>query len=432
MDETRLREQLDRLAGDAGVPDLDDRRVLGRARRRRALTGGLTALLVVAVGAAGFLGVRSVLDRPPTTLGQDPGPTDPPGVTAEGFPGLWPESDPESLAAAQTAADDGHSPLRTTAEGTAGMFATDLLGWQPDYVVVDGVETGSFGTLVRLRNPGVAPVVPTVEVTLRQLGTTGPTGVWTVVAVASPILESIRFEPGDGGTIHVSGRLALGYGQPQAVAASLLDGNSASAEAGLGRIEVTDGAFAFDLRVPPAPSGRATLLVRVPGEGGATLGAAALAVPAPVGEPAPAIHLEGAPPDVAVTAQRLLDAVLAHDLDALAELIDPNTFVHDFDDGSDPIPGWREDPTVLDVIPGVLRLPFVVQDIEGYGTFYVWPYLMKEGALDDVTEQERADLHSLGFSDAEIERMREFGSYIGPRLAIDADGLWRNYVTGGD
>jgi hypothetical protein len=57
---------------------------------------------------------------------------------------------------------------------------------------------------------------------------------------------------------------------------------------------------------------------------------------------------------------------------------------------------------------------------------------MEEGALDDVTEQERADLHSLGFSDAEIEQMREFGSYIGPRLAIDADGLWRNYVTGGD
>jgi hypothetical protein len=87
---------------------------------------------------------------------------------------------------------------------------------------------------------------------------------------------------------------------------------------------------------------------------------------------------------------------------------------------------------VLDAIPGVLRLPFVIQEIEGYGFFYSWPYLMKEGSLEEVSEQERADLHSLGFSDAEIEQMREFGAYIGPRLAIDAQGVWRNYVTGGD
>jgi hypothetical protein len=429
MDETRLREQLDRLAGDAGLPDLDDRRVLGRVRRRRALTAGVTTLLVIVVGIAGFVGVRSVLDRSPSTLGQDPSPV-PPGVTTEGFPGLWPETDAESLAAAQAAADDGHQPLRTSAEGTARMFTTNLLGWRDEDVVVDAVETGEFGTLVRMRNPDIAPVVPPVEVTLRQLGQTGPGGVWSVVGAASPVVSAMEFDPGVGSAIRVAGEIAPGYGLPQTVEAVLLDGPVPDAD--VLQFPVADRRFEFEVPVTPTATGQATLLVRVPSEGGGVLGAAAVAVLTPIGEPEPPIYLEGAPPDVAVTAQRLLDGVLAHDLDALAELIDPNTFVHNFDDGSDPIPGWREDPTVLDAIPGVLRLPFVVQEIEGYGTFYVWPYLVTEGSLDEVTDQERADLHSLGFSDAEIEQMREFGSYIGPRLAIDADGLWRNYVTGGD
>jgi hypothetical protein len=430
MDETKLRDQLDRLASEAVPPDPAGRRTLARARRRRTLAAGATSLIVLAAVVAGFAGIRSVLDEP-VTVGQDPTPTTAPTDAIEGFPGLWPETDAEALAVAQASVDDGHSPLRTTAEGTATMFVTDLLGWFAQSVVVDAVETGSFGTLVRLRNPGLAPVVPPVEVTVRQLGETGSNGVWTVVAVTSPIVDAIQLDPGDGSAIHVSGQLALGYGQPTAVEALLLDG--ATADPGIGgRFEVSGRRFGFDLPVKPTQAGRATLLLRVPGEGGAPLGAVAIAVQTPVEEPDPAIHLEGAPPDVAVTAQRLLDGVRAHDVDALAELIDPDTFVYNFDDGSDPIPLWREDPSVLDAIPDVLRLPFVIREVEGDDFFYVWPYLMKDGALDEVSEQERSDLHALGFSDAEIEQMLELGGYLGPRLAIDADGVWRYYVAGGD
>ena len=39
------------------------------------------------------------------------------------------------------------------------------------------------------------------------------------------------------------------------------------------------------------------------------------------------------------------------------ELLDPNTFVYNFDDGSDPIPAWRQDPSVLDLMVAVLELP---------------------------------------------------------------------------
>src|SRR3546814_5592042 len=46
------------------------------------------------------------------------------------FEGLWPETNAEALAGTQVAVDEGHQPLRTTADGTASLLATDLLGWE--------------------------------------------------------------------------------------------------------------------------------------------------------------------------------------------------------------------------------------------------------------------------------------------------------------
>jgi hypothetical protein len=151
------------------------------------------------------------------------------------------------------------------------------------------------------------------------------------------------------------------------------------------------------------------------------------------GEP-PVTGSDGAvvPDAVEATRTAIIAAIEARDLEALAPLIDPNTFVYNFDDGSDPLPLWREDPSVLDVVPALLRMPFVVKEIEGYGTFYVWPYLV-DADLTELTARERADLAALGIDEAELAQMLEhFGGYAGPRTAIDADGLWRNFVVGGD
>jgi hypothetical protein len=116
----------------------------------------------------------------------------------------------------------------------------------------------------------------------------------------------------------------------------------------------------------------------------------------------------------------------------LKSLLDPNTFVHNADDGSNPIPGWRDDPTVLDAIPAILTLPPAAPlEIEGYGTLYLWPYLV-DSDFANLTGRERQDLASLGFSDRDIDMMVEQDHYLGPRLAIDADGVWRNYITGGE
>jgi hypothetical protein len=155
-----------------------------------------------------------------------------------------------------------------------------------------------------------------------------------------------------------------------------------------------------------------------------------------VSEPSPVtpppVNVTGVPPATAETAEQIYAGVLNLDFELLASLLDPNTFAHNADDGSNPIPGWRENPTILDAIPAILAMPPTAPlEIEGYGTLYLWPYLV-DSDLSNLSAQEREDLASLGFSDRDIEIMVEQDHYLGPRLAIDADGLWRNYITGGE
>jgi hypothetical protein len=168
---------------------------------------------------------------------------------------------------------------------------------------------------------------------------------------------------------------------------------------------------------------------------GASLGAVMVAVPTPVGDPEPpeGPNLEGVPPDVAVTAQLIHDAALAGDVGALAPLLDPNTFAYNFDDGSDPIPAWRADPSVLDPMAAVLELPAAEpRKIQGYGTLTIWPYLI-DTDFDALTEHERDDLEALGYSENDIQLMIDGGfGYQGPRLAIDQSGLWRSFTTMGE
>jgi hypothetical protein len=157
---------------------------------------------------------------------------------------------------------------------------------------------------------------------------------------------------------------------------------------------------------------------------------------ASVSDPSPVIptppNVTGVPPATAETAQQIYAGVLNLDFELLGSLLDPMTFVHNASDGGNPIPEWREDPTVLDGIPMILTLPpSEPRFIEGYGTFYLWPYLV-DSDFSNLTEQEREDLAMLGFSERDIEIMVERNFYLGPRLAIDENGLWRNYVTGGD
>jgi hypothetical protein len=155
--------------------------------------------------------------------------------------------------------------------------------------------------------------------------------------------------------------------------------------------------------------------------------------PSPTPSPIePAVDVTGVPDETAETALAIHEGVLTLDFDLLESLLDPMIFVYNLDDGSNPIPEWRRDPTALDTIPAILALPPTgAVDAGEFGTLYIWPYLVHSD-MSALTDQERADLASLGLSEEEIDDMIRAGQYLGPRLAIDATGLWRNYVLGGD
>jgi hypothetical protein len=328
LDETEVRARLSDLAGGVDLRPPLERPTIRRARRRRAANAAMTALVVVALLGGSYAGMRAVLGGRGTTIGVEPSATPTPipsptpttsPTTEPAFVGVWPETDAEALAEAQRAADEAHQPMRTDAAGTATLFATNLLNWPLESVVVVGTGVEGDTTVVEIRNDAFDEGRSPVVVYLRQLGDAGPGGVWSVVI----------------------------------------------------------------------------------------------------------------PPDVAETAARIHEAALARDFDALAALMDPNIFVYNLDDGSDPIPAWREDPSILDTIALVLELPSVAIDVEGMGRFHIWPYLA-HAELSDPTPDQLRDLERLGIDAGELRDMVDFGAYIGPRLAIDQTGLWRNFVQGGD
>jgi hypothetical protein len=432
MMDTRLPNLLHDLASEMPV-DVEGSapRTLRKARGRRVVAAvgagvAVAALVVVSVSALRLPAGPTV----PAVTGPSPEP--------KAFEGLWPETDAESLAVTQAAVDEGHQPLRTTPQGTATLFATNLLGWQFNDPLCEFDVRGDEAEVV-LCNPMFGDDVGVIVVDLRQLGATGSNGAWSVVAVSKP---PVRYPPAieldqltqvATGVIHVSGRVYALYEGAPALEAHVFDGPALEPSLGSARYELTDRTFGFDVEVSATPDGRATLLLTMPDAVGESLGAVLVSVETPVGEISQAVDVTGVPPDVAATAQRIYDGALTHDVDALAQLLDPNTFVFNLDDGSDPTPAWRDDPSVLDLAVAVLRLPAAApRHIEGYGTFYIWPYLV-DSDFGALTQQERADLAALGYTDEQIDLMIEGGNgYQGPRLAVDADGLWRNFITVGE
>lgn len=429
--DTRLRNLLHDLATEMPVDvEAAAPRTLRRARGRRILTAGagvaiVAALVVVSVSALRFGGESN---STPAVTGPNPQPA--------GFDALWPETDAETLAVTQAAIRDGHDALRTTPDGTASLLAVNLLGWRMSDVQIESTAVDDDEASVAIRNRVFGDNVPAITVELRQLRTTGPNGAWSVVGVSTPLIELDPVRSSDPeGTIRTSGRVTEIFDGAPVLEVHLLDGPAIDPALGGGfSVALTDPTVELRFEVSATPDGRASLLLTMPDATGASLGALMTSVQTPTGDrPSTGVDVTGVPPDVAVTAQGIYDGARALDFDALAQLLDPNTFVHDFDDGSDPIPAWRADPAELDIMTSILELPPTSRDIgEGYGTFYFWPYLVNSD-FDALTERERADLASLGYTEEDIQLMIDGGhGYQGPRLAIDETGLWRNFITVGE
>jgi hypothetical protein len=436
--DTRLRTLLHDLVTEMPV-DIEGTapKTLRRARGRRVLTAGAGAAIAVALVVVVSMSALRFADQPtvtPAVTGPNPSAT---------FEGLWPETDVEALAETQAALDDGHMPLRTTPEGTATLLATNLLGWEPSDVRTESLAVSEDRATVAIDNRPFGDQVPVITVEVGRLGESGPNGAWSVLGVSTPLIEidelaAIMPESPEimPGFLILSGSVTDELEGAPAIEAHVFDGPAVVPSLGSSRQVLTDRRFDFtrEVSVEATPDGRATLLLTVPDATGASLGAVMVRVETPIGDPGPSgPNLTGVPPDVAATAQRIYDAASAEDFDALAELLDPNTFVYNLDDGSDPLPAWRADPSELEIMVAILEMPPTSRDIgEGYGTFFFWPYLVNSD-FNALTVQERADLASLGYTEEDIQLMIDGGhGYQGPRLAIDETGLWRNFITVGE
>lgn len=432
----RLPDLLHDLAGEMPVDvEPSSHRVVRRARTHRAATAFAAgaSVLALVIGAVFVLQIASAptphdrIGAP--TGGASPVPTAVPhGPSGTTFAGLWPESTAQALADAQAQVDAGHTPLRLDAEQTAAMLATNLFGWQPDDVVTETTRVGTE-RFVDLRNRTFTPDVPPITVGLAQLGRTGPDGIWSVVKVSSPMFDTARTWV----TLKNETDLAI-----QSNPSALPDGAALQIDV-LNGVATATGVSApsccpFDatLSIAGIDLDSAVLWIRAIGANGAALGATAGALSS-VTDAATANTAETPmPATVAATRDAIQQAAAAHDATALDALIDPSTFAYDFGDAGHFTQAVRDDPSLFDTIAQVLALPLWVNDTEGSNVTYVWPGFMEPGALDHLTDAERAQLHGLGFSDGKIEQMARSGGYLGPRLGIAEDGTWVYFVTGGD
>ena len=138
---------------------------------------------------------------------------------------------------------------------------------------------------------------------------------------------------------------------------------------------------------------------------------------------------EALPGPVAKKRQAIVDAAHALDYDRLETLLDPTTFTYSFGEGGDPIGYWRrleeqdEVPILGDYLPALLAMPFAKQ-----GPLYVWPSVHAKRPAH-WTEEDRRALEQL-YTDEEIRKFEQAGSYLGWRTGIRTDGTWLFFVAG--
>ena len=172
----------------------------GHRSSKRSVAGIVAFAVFIAAGAFAWQALRPVT-RPETALGPIEGTI------------LWPERTAAMLASAQSLADSGDPSVawRLDPNEVATRFAEDVLGWgspQSGYTVSTTQEGPGAATVVVSRLPIHCPVptpgttpscpLPFAEETLalRQAGTLGETGVWSVASVRASGLD-LKLDPGD-------------------------------------------------------------------------------------------------------------------------------------------------------------------------------------------------------------------------------------------
>jgi hypothetical protein len=107
-------------------------------------------------------------------------------------------------------------------------------------------------------------------------------------------------------------------------------------------------------------------------------------------------------------------------------------FSYSFGADDDPIGFWREleeaSEEPMRYLAELLTLPYATIDGPD-GLYYVWPAAFAHDDWASVPAADRDALRSL-YDDDDFAGFAEFGSYIGYRVGISADGTWRFFIAG--
>src|SRR4030095_4143269 len=131
---------------------------------------------------------------------------------------------PQALAETQSVVDEGHFPLQASPEGIASLLAVNVLGWEPGDDQVDNVDVHGSQAEVVISNQTFADAVPPVTIEARQPGRTGPTGVWSVVDVSTPLIRLDPVAETAPGVIGISGSVTDRYEGAPVIEANVFDG----------------------------------------------------------------------------------------------------------------------------------------------------------------------------------------------------------------
>ncbi len=202
----------------------------GHRSSRRSVAAIVAFAVFIAAGAFAWQALRPTRQPP---LNRSPIPID--GSI------LWPERTADTLAITQSLADGGDPSVawRLDPGEVATRFAENVLGWgspQSGYTVSTTQQGWGAATVVVDRlpihcpvpAPGTTPSCPPPfareTLTLRQPGTLGETGVWSVASVRASGLD-LQLDPGDviqnGGTIGARWHLPAAGGAVEGFAASV-------------------------------------------------------------------------------------------------------------------------------------------------------------------------------------------------------------------
>jgi hypothetical protein len=141
---------------------------------------------------------------------------------------------------------------------------------------------------------------------------------------------------------------------------------------------------------------------------------------------------EALPKAVDSTRAAIIGAARAQDWRTLRTLIPPD-FSFGFGVADDPISYWKdleaEGGPTLDTLATLLEGPWALNEPTNQGEIlYVWPAPAVKRAKDWSGED--IEILRRTASEREIERYRDFGSYIGWRVGIWEDGTWSSFIAG--